>query len=222
MRKKLPIFVGIFFLIALIGTGIACDLESTAPEPQSGGADIQILTHNLDCEAPPDIQILNHNLNCETHEWSDYCDCSITGTVKNVGDGDAEGLSVEAEFFDAHGIRIDESSDYIGELSAGQSAYFDIFYYETQCPNNYDIWTEDWYDYCDCHLTGTVKNVGDGDAGLVSVEAEFFDAQGWKIDEGWDYIGDLGTGQSATFDITYWLNEECPATFEVWTEWMDY
>ena len=139
-----------------------------------------------------------------------------------MGDEDVEGISVEAEFLDAQGIKIDESLDYIGELSAGQTAYFDIWYYETVYPNNYNIWTEHWYDYCDCNLTGTIKNVGDGDAGGVSVEAEFFDAQGVKIDEGWDYIGDLGTGVSAAFDIDYWLNEECPASFEVWAEWWDY
>jgi len=221
MKNKVLLSVVILFLIAVTGT--ACDLETTKPEPQSGGADIQILTQNLDCGTPPNIQILTHNLNCETHEWSDYYDCSIKGTVKNMGDGDVEGISVKAEFLDAQGIKIRDSSDYIGELSAGQTAYFDISYYETRYPNNYNIWTEDWSDDCECHLTGTIKNMGDGDAGIVSVEAEFLDAQGWKIDKGLDYIGDLGEGQSAVFDIIYWsLDGECPANYEVWTEWWDY
>lgn len=71
---------------------------------------------------------------------------STTGTVTNFGDGDARVVSVEAEFFDALCIRLDTGLDYIGDLRAGQSSYFDVSYYEKQCPNDYEIWAE-WLEY---------------------------------------------------------------------------
>lgn len=120
--------------ILLVSGVVCCEFETTGPEFQPGEADVQILTQDLICE---------------THTWSDYCKCHITGTVKNFGDADASGVMIEAEFYDIHGIRLDTGHDFIGDLRAGQSAYYEVLYYGEQgkqCPNDYEIWVE-WWEY---------------------------------------------------------------------------
>jgi len=185
-------------------------------------SDVQILSDNLACEEPPEIEILTQDFSCDKSEWSDYWDCEITGTVKNVGNSDATGFSVKATFFDSQGIKISDGSDYPGELEAGQTAYYDIGYFKTQQPQTYEIYIDSYSsDRCDCHLTGTVQNNGNKDASFVTVYAEFFDAQAIKIYDSLDIIGDLQAGQTASYDVWYW-EDQCPADYEVWVEWSNW
>jgi hypothetical protein len=73
---------------------------------------------------------------------------------------------------------------------------------------------------CRCYLNGTVKNVGDGDALVVDVRAEFFDAYSTKLGEDSEFIGELGAGESANFAIVD-DEAECASTYEVWVDWRD-
>jgi len=116
----------IFLLGALLL--VACEYKTTGPSPQIGTADVQILTEEL---------------NCEPSWWGEDYTCYITGIVENTGDGDASGVSLEAEFFDRYGIRLDTGFAYIGDLRPGQSAYYEV-YYSGERPSTYEIWVDWW------------------------------------------------------------------------------
>ena len=108
----------------------ACTCSSTAPEPEPATPDVQIITENLSCE--------------EISEGFFKCRCYLTGTVKNIGDVDAEWVVVRAEFFDAYGERSGYSTDVLGDLlRVGESASYSIKDEERdQCPSTYEVWAE--------------------------------------------------------------------------------
>ena len=126
--KKARIAAVLLLGIILL-SGLACDIESTGSEPTSGDAEVRIDSETLDCET-----------------MGDYYDCDITGTVTNVGDGDAGLVMVEADFFSSSGIKIESGASYIGDLKAGGSAYYSVTFFDKKFPYDYDIWVE-WYDY---------------------------------------------------------------------------
>ena len=108
----------------------ACTCSSTGPEQEPATADVQILTENLNCEG----------ISVEPFD----CHCNLTGTVKNIGDGDAEWVTVRAEFFDTYGKKSGYGSEVLSHLlSAGEFAKYAIFYRERQCPIVYAVWA-DW------------------------------------------------------------------------------
>jgi hypothetical protein len=107
----------------------ACTCSSTAPETEPAKADVQIPTKNMSCE---EISAGTYN-----------CRCYLTGTVKNIGDGDATVVDIRAEFFDANGTKLGEDSEFIGKLAAGESANFAIVDDEAECASTYEVWA-DW------------------------------------------------------------------------------
>ena len=111
----------------------ACTCSSTEPEPEPGTvtADVQIITENLNCH---DISL--GPLNCE---------CYLTGTVRNIGDGDANSVVVKAEFFDTYGTRLGDASVVAGSTGAlhvEESASYSMNFRESECPVTYAVWAE--------------------------------------------------------------------------------
>jgi hypothetical protein len=109
----------------------ACSSSSTAPDTETVTADVQIITENLNCH---DISL--GPLNCE---------CYLTGTVRNIGDGDANSVLVQAQFFDTYGTRLGDQSDIAGStgaLSVGESATYSMNFKESECPVTYAVWAE--------------------------------------------------------------------------------
>lgn len=205
--------------VLVLMTGSACSAgKGAAPTPTATAptANVQVTISRLDCEPPADIQITEYDLDCHTPNASTHCGCGLTGMIENSG-GNASGVSVIAEFYDFDEVKIAEGTDYIGQLRDGQYALFNISYSESECPYEFDVWVDAWTGECNCELTGTVKNLGDDDATGVTVEAMFLDAEGVKLGDGHDYVGDLLPGQSAYFDVWYG-GEECPASYVVWAE----
>lgn len=88
----------------------------------------------------PQVQLLHHSEGCEL--ISGYCDCHITGVAKNISDADVSEVFIKVEWYNALNKKLDTWSDYIGDLSPGQSVNFDVPYYDEQCPDHYEIWTE--------------------------------------------------------------------------------
>ncbi|HUU64301.1 MAG TPA: CFI-box-CTERM domain-containing protein [Dehalococcoidia bacterium] len=109
----------------------ACTSSSTPPDTETVTADVQIITENLNCN---DISL--GPLNCQ---------CFLTGTVRNIGDGDATSVVVKAEFFDTYGTRLGDESDVAGstgDLSVGESASYSMSFKESECPVTYAVWAE--------------------------------------------------------------------------------
>ena len=109
----------------------ACTSSSTPPDTETVAADVQIITENLNCH---DISL--GPLNCE---------CYLTGTVRNIGDGDANSVVVKAEFFDTYGTRLGDASDVAGStgaLSVGESASYSMNFRESECPVTHAEWAE--------------------------------------------------------------------------------
>jgi hypothetical protein len=109
----------------------ACTSSSTPPDTETVAADVQIITENLNCH---DISL--GPLNCE---------CYLTGTVRNIGDGDANSVVVKAEFYDTFGTRLGDASDVAGStgaLSVGESASYSMSFRESECPVTYAVWAE--------------------------------------------------------------------------------
>ena len=109
----------------------ACTSSSTPPDTETVTADVQIITENLNCH---DISL--GPLNCE---------CYLTGTVRNIGDGDANSVVVKAEFFDTYGTKLGDASDIAGgtgALSVGESASYSMNFRESECPVTYAVWAE--------------------------------------------------------------------------------
>lgn len=128
--KEARIGIGLL-LCGMLVAGLACEMESTRPDGGSTQGDAE-------------IRIDSDTLNCEKGEYSSYYDCTLTGTVTNIGDGDASMVEVNVEFFSSSGIKIKSDWDYIGELRAGGSAYYDLWYFDQRYPDDYDIWAE-WH-----------------------------------------------------------------------------
>ncbi len=109
----------------------ACTSSSTAPDTETVTADVQIITKNMNCH---DISLGPFN-----------CRCFLTGTVRNIGDGDATSVVVKAEFFDTYGTRLGTESDIAGgtgALSVGESASYSMRFQESECPITYAVWAE--------------------------------------------------------------------------------
>jgi hypothetical protein len=211
-------------LLSLIGislsTGVGCTGAGTITFPTATAypqADVKVISHELDCGASADIRVMNDDLDCVTSAWSDYCNCDLTGAVKNFG-GDASGVTVHADFTDDLDVKVAEGSSYVGQLKAGQSAQFNVPYYELECPDGFEITVAEWTDDCDCHLTGVVGNAGGVDASGVSVGVRFFDGQGAVLAEEWEYIGNIPSAQTVNYNISYW-GGQCPEDYSVWAEW---
>ena len=128
LRNKCILIIACITLLVCIAS---CSFESTGPEHKSGDADVQINSEDFDCEPL---------------EWTDIYSCYIAGEVTNMGDGDASVVSIHAEFFDSKGIKIEECLDYIGDLRVGQTAYYEVQYYNEKYPDDYTIWAE-WMEY---------------------------------------------------------------------------
>ncbi len=110
---------------------IACTCSSTEPEPTptptpEPASDLQILTENLNC----------YEVTAGPYSWR----CELTGTVKNMGDEDAEMIAVRAEFFDTYGEKLSYISDVVGDLHAGEWVNYDIVYTGAQRPVTYEVW----------------------------------------------------------------------------------
>ena len=109
----------------------ACTSSSTPPDTETVAADVQIITENLNCH---DISL--GPLNCE---------CYLTGTVRNIGDGDANSVVVKAEFYDTYGTRLGDASDVAGStgaLNVEESASYSMNFRESECPVTYAVWAE--------------------------------------------------------------------------------
>ena len=140
---KITTIAVILLLGILLVSGLACGggLEATpTPTPTLTPTPTPTAT------PMPEVQILYHDLTCEyapATQWTvGFYDCDVTGVVKNTGTSDAEWVTVYADFFDVNNIRIKTGLDFIGDLGAGQSAYFDVFYYDERYPDHYEIWVE--------------------------------------------------------------------------------
>ena len=118
-------------VVLLLGILLVTACTCSSEESEQVKADVQIPTINMSCE---EISAGTYN-----------CRCYLNGTVMNIGDGDALVVDVRAEFFDAYGTKLGEDSDFIGELAAGESAYFSIADDETECASTYEVWV-DWRD----------------------------------------------------------------------------
>ena len=109
----------------------ACSSSSTPPDTETVTADVQIITENMNCH-----EISLGPLNCE---------CYLTGTVRNDGDGDANSIVVKVDFFDTYGTRLGVATDIVGStgaLSVGESASYSMSFRESECPITYAVWAE--------------------------------------------------------------------------------
>jgi len=126
---KIKEIAAILLLSILLVT--ACSSSSTPPDTETVTADVQIITENMNCQ---DISL--GPLNCE---------CYLTGTIRNIGDGDANSVVVKAEFFDTYGTKLGDASDIAGgtgALSVGESASYSMRFQESECPITYAVWAE--------------------------------------------------------------------------------
>jgi hypothetical protein len=88
---------------------------------------------------------ITENLQCEEFSEGFFaCRCYLQGTVKNIGDADAEFVVVKAEFFDADGLKLHDGLDLaIDLLRVGESVSYSIKNEErVQCPTVYGVWAE--------------------------------------------------------------------------------
>jgi hypothetical protein len=88
-------------------------------------------------------------MSCQIDPWGSafggavYYDCHVTGTVKNTGSADATWVEVYVDFNDNNSVRIDSCSSYIGDLRAGQSAYYDVSCFGglNKLPATFTVWS---------------------------------------------------------------------------------
>lgn len=110
MSKKKWAGIGITLTaVALIGSCYACGLlvEEVIKEPE-----------------PKEVTILSH------HITDEYVRPVVIGEVKNTTGSEIKFVSVEVTFFDDEGVIIGKSSDYIGEISPGETYRFKVYGWE--------------------------------------------------------------------------------------------
>lgn len=83
------------------------------------------------------VEILSNSQECD-FAW-DYYDCHVTGVVENTGNRDASWVDIEVKWYDDNDVLIDTGIDYISDLEAGESASFDVWYYDEEYPYHYEI-----------------------------------------------------------------------------------
>ena len=218
MKELRLVVLALLGILVLAGVGCSGGGSSGSPTATaSPQADVKVMDHALECETSSDLRVEGEDLECVTSKWSDYCNCDLTGVLENLG-ADAVGVMVHADFTDDQGVKLAEGSSYVGELESGQTAQFNVPYYELECPEDFEITVTEWGKEYECHLTGTVMNTGGADASGVTVEARFLDAEGGLLAEDTEYIGNVQSGHVAHYDIPY-RGEQRPEDYSVWVEW---
>ena len=71
-----------------------------------------------------ELRIVEHEMTID--EWGDAI---VTGKAKNTSDSKLTMVSVEVRWYDAEGVLLGESSDYIGDLKAGEVCKFEVYGY---------------------------------------------------------------------------------------------
>jgi len=71
-----------------------------------------------------ELRIVEHEMTID--EWGDAI---VTGKAKNASDSKLTMVSVEVRWYDAEGVLLGESSDYIGDLNAGEVCKFKVYAY---------------------------------------------------------------------------------------------
>ena len=71
-----------------------------------------------------ELRIVNHQMTID--KWGDAI---VTGKAKNTSDSELTMVNVEVRCYDAEGVLLGESSDYIGDLKAGELCKFEVYGY---------------------------------------------------------------------------------------------